>query len=164
MRARRIATIALGVTAALLLVPSFRSVFHSSNAGTPPARVVLDAPAANDTGIGPTGPATTEPAELESADAETPLPVPQSADTSGLWGQSFGECIAKRRLALFVCKQRLEPRDPIWAPAAEQRIRWSAAPRSAKFTYTLIEKGSPTISAPWAGTTQVRRASMNSST
>jgi hypothetical protein len=123
MRARRIATIALGVIAAALLLPSIRGVFHPPRVGTRPAPVILDASAVTDTSSDLVRPSDTEPGELGSAAAETPLAVSQPVDTSDVWGRSFDECVAKRRLAIFVCKQRFEPRDPNWAPEAEQRIR-----------------------------------------
>ena len=123
MRARRIATITLGFAAAVLLVPSFRGVFYPSKVATQPATVTLDANAVTDESIGLVRLPDTELGQIESAAAEAPLTVPQSVDTSDMWGRSFDECIGKRRLAVFVCKQRFEPRDPIWAPEAEQRIR-----------------------------------------
>jgi hypothetical protein len=122
MRARRIATIALGVTGAALLLPLFRGVFLPPKVGTQPAPVILDASAVTDTSSDLVRPSDTEPGEPGSAAAETPLAVSQPVDTSDV-GRSFDECVAKRRLAIFVCKQRFEPRDPNWAPEAEQRIR-----------------------------------------
>ncbi len=123
MRVRRIATIALGVAAAVLLVPSFHGIFHPQKVGTQATPVRLDASAVTDASSDLVRPPDTEQGELESAAAETPPTLPQSVDTSDIWGRSFDECITKKRLAVFVCKQRFEPRDPNWAPKAEQRIR-----------------------------------------
>jgi hypothetical protein len=126
MSAKRIVMIALGVTAAAWLSLSLHGVFHPPRAGPELAQIALETPArlaeVSDASAQPPHQPNTDPREPDSVAAQAPVHFEGSVDTPA-WGRSFEECKTKKRVATSVCKHRFEPRDPNWAPEAEQRIR-----------------------------------------
>jgi hypothetical protein len=127
MSAKRTVMIALGVWAVAWLIVSLRGAPdpQRTNALQPRAAPETRDPpaAATDVSHAPVLSRETKLGEFGSDAEQQPLAFAQQADTSPAWGRDFDECKSKHIVAISVCKHRFEPRDPNWAPQAEQRIR-----------------------------------------
>ncbi len=126
MSAKQLVLIALSVSAGVWLMLSLGGgpdPQRTDQQAGPPSQTRPSLAEATDLSPDRVRSVDTDVLELASPVEPPPPILPQPADTSDVWGRSFNECIAKQLLTGFVCKTRFEPRDPTWAPEAEQRIR-----------------------------------------